>query len=159
MDITINTPASPPPCERAYSLSMVIRSFKGRRDVEVHLFRAQWDRKEESETDFSRLAEYNPATEGCVPDSRRVILESFTADERDLIVKYLKEQYSTRLTAIKSNPLAFPVPAGLAGFTEVQQGKDAGFIEFGKIPSYPLAFPLKGYFDLSQHPPLAEDED
>lgn len=153
MDITINAPASPPPCERAHSLTMVIRSFKGRRDVAVHLFRARWDQGEETDAAFAGLVE-----SGTGPDSRRIILESFTADERDLIVNYLKEQYSTRLTAIGSNPLSFPVPAGLAGFTEVQPGKDGGFIEFEKIPSYPLRFPLRGYFDLSLHPPIADED-
>ena len=158
MDITINTPASPLPCARAYSLSMVIRSFKGRRDVEVHLFRCRWDRREESETDFTGLVEHCTAPGSGGPESRKVVLESFTADERDLIVNYLKEQYSTRLTGIRSNPLSFPVPAGLAGFTEVLPGKDAGFIEFEKIPSYPLEFPLKGYFDLSRHLPLVDED-
>ena len=159
MDISINTPASPLPCERAYSLSMVIRSFKGRRDVEVHLFRSRWNRSEESEADYDGLIEQDASTpKATLPEGRKVILESFTAGERDLIVNYLKEQYSTRLTAISSNPLAFPVPAGLAGFTEVQPGKDAGFIEFEKIPSYPLDFPLKGYFDLSRHLPLVDED-
>ncbi|WP_319584599.1 hypothetical protein [uncultured Pseudodesulfovibrio sp.] len=159
MDISINTPVSPLPCERAYSLSMVIRSFKGRRDVEVHLFRSRWNRSEESESDFSGLVEAEEsAPKTVLPVGRKVILEAFTSGERDLIVNYLKEQYSTRLTAITSNPLAFPVPAGLAGFTEVQPGKDAGFIEFEKIPSYPLDFPLKGYFDLSRHLPLADED-
>ncbi|XXJ19478.1 hypothetical protein ACR42D_08015 [Desulfovibrio caledoniensis] len=159
MDISINTPSCPLPCERAYSLSMVIRSFKGRRDVEVHLFRSRWKRTEEAESDYTGLIEQDAsAPETVLPQGRKVILESFTAGERDLIVNYLKEQYSTRLTAITSNPLAFPVPAGLAGFTEVQPGKDAGFIEFEKIPSYPLDFPLRGYFDLSRHLPLADED-
>lgn len=156
MDITINTPTCPLPFERAYSLSMIIRSFRGRRDVEVHLFRARWPREEES-TDFTGLLEHDSASGSDSPESRAVVLESFTADERDLIVNYLKQQYSTRLTAIRSNPLAFPVPTGLAGFTEIQPGKDAGFVEFEKIPSYPLDFPLKGYFDLNRHLPLADE--
>ncbi|MGE4422681.1 MAG: hypothetical protein AB7D39_10320 [Pseudodesulfovibrio sp.] len=159
MDISINTPASHLPTERAYSLSMVIRSFKGRRDVEVHLFRSRWNRSEESESDYTGLIEHDAsAPKTILPEGRKVILESFTAGERDLIINYLKEQYSTRLTAINSNPLSFPVPAGLAGFTEIQPGKDAGFIEFEKIPSYPLKFPLKGYFDLSRHLPLADED-
>jgi len=138
---------------------MIIRSFKGRRDVEVHLFRCRWNRTEEAQSDYTGLVEQDTATPGTVlPEGRKVILESFTADERDLIVNYLKGQYSTRLTAIKANPLTFPVPACLAGFTEVQPGKDAGFIEFEKIPSYPLDFPLKGYFDLSRHLPLVDED-
>ncbi|MCJ2163674.1 MULTISPECIES: hypothetical protein [unclassified Pseudodesulfovibrio] len=159
MDITITTPQSPLPIERANSLSMVIKSFKGRRNVEVSLFRAAWDPVEEAESNFSGLIETQDNTPHTnVLGSGRIILESFTDSERDLIIDYLKEQYSTRLTAINSAPLTFPIPAGLAGFTQVQPGKDGGFIEFGKIPSYPLQIPLKGYYDLSQHLPIADDD-
>lgn len=158
MDITITPPATTLPAERAYSLSMVIKSFKGRRDVEVHLFRPEWDPEEPSCMDWDLLIG-TPMEDG--PDdpegSRRIILEAFTDGERGLIINYLKEQYSTRLTAINSAPLAYPVPAGLAGFTQVQAGKDIGFIDFAKIPSYSLNLPLRGYYDLSQHPPIVED--
>lgn len=158
MEITIKNPDATLPADRAFSLSMVIRSFKGRRNVEVHLFRAQWPQDEYEGMDWDRLigSPIDPATtdpEG----SKRTILESFTLEERDTILNYLKEQYSTRLTAIRSAPMTFPVPAGLAGFTQIQGGKDIGFIEFSKIPSYPLEMPLMGFYDLSQHPPLVED--
>ena len=158
MDITITAPQSPLPFARAHSLSMVIRSFKGRRDVEVYLFRSRWDASEASDPVLSTLVETGTPASGSGRDSRTIILESFTEGERDTIVEYLKEQYSTRLTAITSTVLPFPIPAGLPGFTEIQASKDGGFIEFEKIPSYPLKFPLKGYFDLSQHRPIADDE-
>lgn len=158
MDVTILPPDSLLPTDRAYTLSMVIRSFKGRREVEVHLFRPDWPESEANESHFDTLI--GPPMDPEHTDSegsRRIILEAFTADERDQIINYLEEQYSTRLTAIRSTPLTFPVPAGLAGMTQIGPGKDIGFIEFERIPSYSLKIPLKGLYDLSQHPPIVED--
>lgn len=105
MDINIITSDSPSPSDHAHSLSMVIKSFKGRRDVEVHLFRAQWDSADEDEQDWDALigAPVDPSRTDPV-GSKKIIMESFTTEERDDIVNYLKEQYSTRLTAIKSSP-------------------------------------------------------
>lgn len=154
MDITIETAQAPLPVDRAYTLSMVIKSFKGRRDVEVHLFRGQWD---DSDTTLNWSELIGPPMDATHTDptgSQIMILEAFTDAERNKIVNYLKEQYSTRLTGIRSTPLNFPVPAGLAGLSQVEPGKTMGFIEFEKIPSYPLDIPLKGYYDLSQHPPI-----
>ncbi|MFH1914122.1 MAG: hypothetical protein ABIK45_07600 [Pseudomonadota bacterium] len=155
MDIDIISPQSPPPVAHAHTLSMVVKSFKGRRNVEVHLFRDRWSEADEAALPWSELID------GPVPGpgeaARRVVMETFTDAERDRIVDYLKAQYSTRLTAIRSTPLGFPVPAGLCGLSEAQPGKSVGFIEFGKIPSYRLDIPLKGLFDLSLHPPIVQE--
>lgn len=156
MDITITAPTTKPPTRYANSLSMTIKSFKGRRDVEVHLFRGNWDEAAEAREDWQAIIENSDAAPQ--DSSKSVILESFTDDERDHIVDYLKRQYSTRLSAIRSTPLSFPVPAGLCGLSHCQADKNIGFIEFDKIPSYPLDIPLKGLYDLSQHPPIVEDE-
>lgn len=158
MDINIIEPSSSLPSDHAHSLTMTIKSFKGRRDVEVHLFRAAWEASEEKKQDWDTLigSPADPAgtdTSG----SKRIIMESFTTEERDRIVNYLKEQYSTRLTAINSTPLTFPVPAGLAGLSQLEAGKSIGFIEFPKIPSYALDIPMKGLYDLSQHLPIIEE--
>lgn len=158
MDINIIEPNSPLPSDHAHSLSMTIRSFKGRRDVEVHLFRADWTASDEKKQNWDTLVE--SSKDPSMTDtsgSKRIIMESFTTNERDRVVNYLKEQYSTRLTAINSTPLTFPVPAGLAGLSQLEAGKSIGFIEFRKIPSYPLDIPMKGLYDLSQHPPIIEE--
>lgn len=158
MEISITTPDTTLPTDRAFAISMVIKSFKGRRDVAVHLFRSQWNPEEYDSMDWNQLLD--TSMEGPTNDpegSRRVILEAFTDAERDTIVDYLKTQYSTRLTDISSVPISFPVPIGLTGFTQVQPGKSIGFIEFSKIPSYSLGMPLMGFYDLSQHPPIADE--
>lgn len=155
MDIKIMEPETQPSAPYCHSVSMTIRSFKGRRDVEVHLFRSTWD------TDAETSLDWNAIIDGGTPDdpSKTVVMESFTTEERDRIVNYLKEQYSTRLTTIKSIPLTFPIPAGLPGLSQMTSGKTLGIIEFERIPSYTLGLPIKGLYDLSQHPPLVEDEE
>ncbi len=154
MDISITKATSTLPTPYRNSLSMVIRSFKGRRDVEVHLFRGTWDEADEKGQDWDLLLS-SPSTDD--DPSRKVVMEAFTDGERDQIVNYLKEQYSTRLTAIQARPLSFPVPSGMPGLSQVQPGKNIGIIEFAKIPSYSLSIPLMGLYDLSQHPPLVEE--
>jgi len=158
MDINIIDPNSPPPTIFAHSISMTIKSFKGRRDVDIHLFRANLEDIDEDSQDWNTLI--GPPVEPNRTDpsgSKKIVMESFTVDERDSIVNYLKRQYSTRLTAIDSAPLNFPVPAGLTGLSQIEAGKNIGFIEFEKIPNYTLDIPLKGLYDLSLHPPIVEE--
>lgn len=155
MDINITTSDTSSPTRKVNSISITIKSFKGRKDVEVHLFRSNWSPADEASEDWSAiLAETDDSNQ---EPGRGMVMEAFSDDERDFIVDYLKRQYSTRLSAIRSTPLTFPVPAGLSGLSACQPDKNIGFIEFDKIPSYSLNIPLKGLYDLSQHPPIVED--
>lgn len=153
MDITIIEPTQTTPTPYIHSVSMVIRSFKGRRNVEVHLFRGAWDPDHESSEDWDSILASSDKND----PSRRMVMETFTTQERDRIVNYLKEQYSTRLTAIRSTPLTFPVPAGLPCLSSLEPGKDSGFIDFTRIPSYTLDIPMRGLYDLSRHKPLVDE--
>lgn len=159
MEITVIEPPAQPPVDRAFALSMVIKSFKGRRDVEVHLFRPDWDPVEEAAYDWDALLgaplEGGPASS---EQTRKVLLEAFTAEERDRIIDYLKDQYATRLASIAAVPLDLPVPVGLPPLCSLSEGKDIGFIRFEKIPSYSLDIPMRGFYDLSRHRPLVEED-
>ena len=158
MQITVIEPPAPLPVDRAHALSMVIKSFKGRRDVDVHLFRYRWDPAEEAAYDWDALLgdplEGGPASS---EQTRQVLLEAFTTDERDRLIAYLKDQYATRLASIASQPLDLPIPVGLPPLCSLSEGKDIGFIRFEKIPSYGLDIPLRGFYDLSRHRPLVEE--
>jgi hypothetical protein len=158
MELNIIEYDFPPQLERAFSLSMVIKSFKGRKDVEVHLFRPAWDKEEEEEMKWDSLlgSPMDPSLPATEEGSRKVLMESFTAGERDRIVEFLKRQYGERLAAISSYPLSFPVPRGLVALSDVPEGKSIGIIRFEKLPSYDLDIPLHGLFDLSQHEPIIE---
>jgi hypothetical protein len=159
VDICIIPADSALPFYRAYALSMTIKSFKGRRDVEVHLFRHSWDPEEETDADWdSLLAAPNMANAPEAAGSRHVILESLTEEERDSVVEYLKEHYASRLTAITSAPLPFPVPVGLPALSDMSEGKTIGFIHFERIPHFKLGIALRGFYDLGQHPPIVETD-
>ncbi len=161
MKITISPAQTSLPVERAHVLSMTIRTFKGRRDVDVHLFRACWPEAEEASFDWDYLLAPDTNVDtaaGGAPECKNIVLEAFTEEERDTIINYLKAQYSTRITSISSSVLSFPVPAGLMPLSCVEEGKNIGVIAFEKIPSYSLDIPLKGLYDLSQHPPIVIEE-
>ncbi len=160
MKINIHSPDSPLPGDRGYIITITIKSFKGRREVEVHLFRSQWDKEEMDIYDWDVLIGARlPGSPGDKYSSRRVILESFTKDERDRVVTFLKKQYATRLSSIEARTMDFPVPLGLPALSDMKAGKDIGFILFEKIPSYSLDIPLRGLFDLSRHEPMVRPQD
>ncbi len=159
MDVTIIPPEGVLQEERAFSLSMTVRTFKGRRDVDIHLFRHSWDQAEEQAYDWDTLI--GPPLDVDTPvspvetaGSRLVLLESFTRKERDMIVDFLTQQYQDRLTAIRSRPLTFPIPSGLTGLSQVRAGENIGLVDFSRIHSYTLPIPLRGLYDLNQHKPI-----
>ena len=159
MEIQIIQGGKDLPIDRAHALSMTIKSFKGRRDVEVHLFRHTWDPEEEEAIDWDKLlADPGMSEAEEAVGSRRVVLEALTAEERDRVVDYLKEHYASRLAAITSMPIPFPVPVGLAALSDISEGKTIGFIHFERIPHFDLGLALRGFYDLGQHPPIVETE-
>ncbi|WP_147821610.1 hypothetical protein [Salidesulfovibrio onnuriiensis] len=159
MNITIPPLEKPLPVDRAHVLSMTIKTFKGRRNVEVHLFRSHWPSGEETHFDWKSLLAPDAMRPGSdAPECKNIVLEAFTEVERDTIINYLKGQYSTRITSINAATLSFPIPAGLPPLSSVAEGKNIGFIVFEKIPSYSLEIPLKGLYDLSQHRPIVAEE-
>lgn len=149
------------PVERAWTVSMVIKSFKGRKDVTVHLFRPVWDPSEERNYDWETLVgdPVDPDLPVSITSCHRILLESFTPEERDALVDYLKTRYKDKLSEIHACALNFPIPLGLTALSELAEGKDIGFIYFDKIPNYTLPFPVRGFFDLSQHKPIIEGLD
>jgi hypothetical protein len=158
MEMTVQSPESPLPVDRAYVVSVVIKSFKGRRDVEVHLFRTAWDEKELEMIDWDLVLD--PAAAGAAPEdlerSRRFLMEAFTPAERDLLLEYLKSRYEDRLERLTAMPLEFPLPAGIIPLGEVPLGADVGIIRFERIPHYALPFPVHGLFDLGRHKPMVD---
>jgi hypothetical protein len=156
MEVNISEPHTPPPIDRAYVISMTIISFKGRRDVQVHLFRPAWDPEEEKGMPWDKLLG-EPVSEEADADpvqSRKVIMEAFTREERDEIVDYLKSRYSSRLKSIDSAPFEFPLPTGLPPLSGLSAGEHFGIMKLEIVPNYPLPYPVHGFFDLSAHQPI-----
>lgn len=148
-----------PPVDRGYAVSMVIRKFKGHADVEVHLFRPSWD-----EEDYGRYP-WEELIGGAVSEDRAenpenskdVILETFTADESQRLIDYLRHRYADRLACIRCTVLDFPVPLDLTPLSRIQVTGTVGRMDLDRIPNYSLDFPVKGIYDLSRHERI-EDE-
>ncbi|GFK94495.1 hypothetical protein NNJEOMEG_02341 [Fundidesulfovibrio magnetotacticus] len=149
------------PVDRAWSMSIVIKSFKGRKDVEVHLFRPEWDCLEEDSFDWNDILgdPMHPDMDADMGSGRKLVMESFTPDERDMVAAYFEERYAGKLAAIRACPIDFPVPLGIPALCDLEEGKDMGFVLFDRIPNYALPFPVRGFFDLSQHAPIVEVEE
>jgi hypothetical protein len=162
MEVNIICPEQELPVQRAYVVSMIIKSFKGRRNVEVHLYRATWDRAEMEQYDWQALlGEPLPQQmnqDDVIPpeNSKKVLLEAFTAEERDQLVAYLQHRYGEKLDSISSCSLGFPIPKGLVALSDVPEGKSVGRLRLETVPQFTLAFPVHGLYDISQHEPLMQ---
>lgn len=159
MQINIIPPEQKLPLDRAFVVNMVIRSFKGRRDVEVHLYRPAWDQSEEKKHDWDLILAQSPGhTQKEMQNSRHVVMEAFTMEERDVLVEYLKDRYTRKIRLINSAPLSFPVPQGLVPLSMMPENENYGRIRFERVPNYPLIFCVHGFYDLSVHAPILAEE-
>jgi hypothetical protein len=161
MKLNIITSQDELPVKKGYTISLIIKKFKGHKDVEVHLFLPEWDENEAKSYDWLQLlGDPIDRNEPVNPlSSRKVLLESFTIEQRDMIIDYMKERYVTRLSAINSHPLDFPIPMGLIPLCEIPEDDDIGCIRFEEIPNYTLPFPVHGLYILSQHESIEEEMD
>ncbi|HMB32151.1 MAG TPA: hypothetical protein VKN82_10030 [Desulfohalobiaceae bacterium] len=160
MDITITDTDQTPPVDRGYALSIVITTFRGHEDVEVHLFRPNWQEEELAVYDWQQILG-DPIRKDREIDptgSRKVLVETFNSSEKDIILEYLENRYASRLKSIKVSVIPFPIPMGLVPLSEIPQQKNIGLIRFDEIPNYPLNFPFHGIYDLSRHNQSASSE-
>lgn len=142
-------------------ISLTIRSFKGRRNVELFLFKADY-----SDTLLDKLRLFplvgepiDPNNPGDPDDALRSILESFTEKERDDVLQYLSQRYAENITSAFACPLETPVPQGIRSLASIPEGKNLGFVYFERAPNYPLPFRLRGFYDLEQHEPLVAERE
>ncbi|NJB66610.1 hypothetical protein GGQ74_000250 [Desulfobaculum xiamenense] len=161
MQIHSQTSQQPLPTDRAYVMSMTIKTFKGRRDVVVHLFRTGYDAATEDHAYPWQHLLGQPLDMHHTDDkgSRKVLLEAFTKEERDQILDYLAKRYEDRVSEIAARPMDFPIPLGLVPLSDIPEGQTIGFIRFDRTPNYSLPFAFHGLYDLSQHEPVVEEQD
>lgn len=159
MEINIISPEQKLPLDRAFVVNMIIRSFKGRRDVEVHLYRPTWDQSEEQKYNWDLILAQSPGQmQKEMQNSRHVVMESFTMEERDVLVNYLGDRYSRKIRLINSASLSFPVPQGLLPLSIMPENENYGRIRFELVPNYTLPFQVHGFYDLSVHAPILAEE-
>ncbi len=143
--------------ERVYLIQATLKSFKGRKDVIVYLFRTDTPQEELQELrDMDLVAKAESDTpQGATPeDALLSILEAFTADEGNLVLDYLKERYEEQITEVVVSPVEIPVPLGMVPFSAIPEGKTMGFIRFDAVADYNLPFVIHGFYDLDAHDAL-----
>lgn len=151
-----------PPVERVYIASAILANFKGRKNVEVQLFRSNYQDSELEDLRGKNLVSGEGSDipqeilTGATEDAAlRCLLEAFTKSECNQLETYLKERYPDQIVQLDIAPLPLPLPLGLGPLAELPQGEQSGFINFDQAPGYALPFRVKGWYDLEQH---AHDE-
>jgi len=147
--------------DRIYIITLTLHTFKGRRNVEAHLFRLCSD-PAELETLRNKGLVGKPCAEtdagelphGTEDDALQTVLEAFTAEEGNLLLDYLKERYADQILRVTVCPLELPVPLGVVPLSAIPEGKSMGFIRFDAVRDYPLPFAARAFYDLDAHEPL-----
>ncbi len=143
--------------DRVYLIQATLKSFKGRRDVIVYLFRADPNKEELQElTNMDLVAKATKDTpEGATADDALLsVLEAFTADEGNEVLEYLKERYEEQISEVVVSPVEIPIPLGMVPFSAIPEGKTMGFIRFDAVTDYSLPFKVHGFYDLDAHDAL-----
>lgn len=155
--------AAPPfvQLDRVYLIQATIKSFKGRRDVVVHLFRHDTDENElETLRGMDLIGKPDRETpEGATEESAlRSVLEAFTAEEGNALLAYLEKRYVNHVSKVLVCPMDIPVPLGMVPFSSIPEGKTMGFVRFDRVDDYSLPFGVHGFYDLEAHEPLMQEE-
>ena len=152
MRVDDQTIGKTPDFDRGYVLSMVVANFRGRQNVEIHLFRPEWNAAEESAYTWDKLlGEPLHKDQPIDPEgSRKVFLETLSRKEKDVLLTYLQDRYADRLVSVQASLLPLPIPIGLTPLSAVAEDERFGCIHLNKVPNYPLDFPIHGLYQREQ---------
>ena len=149
------------PLDRFYIVAITLNTFKGRRHVDVQVFRPNaGDDELEPLRGLGLVAPADPSVppevlQGATEEAAlRCILEAFTAEESRALADYLEQRYAEHIEKITVCPMDIPVPMGVAPLAGITEGTSTGFIRFDTVRGYPLSFPAHGFYDLEAHAPL-----
>ncbi len=141
--------------DRGYAVSMIINSFKGHSNVEVHLFRPFWPPEEEEIYNWEEIlgGAVSPDRPLDREKAKRVFMETFNSRESEHLMDYLWQRYGSRLASVDCAELELPVPLDLVPLCDIGETEYVGILSLDRISSYPLDFPVRGVYDLSRHDP------
>ncbi len=148
-----NSQENPFPVDLGHAISIVIEHYKGYDDVEVHLFKPQWDKELEEALDWDEILG-SPIRDESLADpvrSRKILLETFSSQENETVLNYLKSYYESRLNSLHTRIIGYPIPKDLIPLSYIPESENIGIIRFEDNPNYPLDFPVHGVYDLSKH--------
>ncbi len=146
--------------DRVYLIQATLKSFKGRRDVAVYLFRTDTSEDELNQLrdlDLVDKAKSDTPEDASPEAALRSVLEAFTAEEGNIVLEYLKERYEEQISEVVVSPIEIPVPLGMVPFSAIPEGKSMGFIRFDAVADYHLPFVVHGFYDLEEHHTLTAD--
>lgn len=140
---------------RAFVASGVLTNFRGHQNVEIHIFRYGYPEKELEE--LASLDLVGKPAPGMPPElvanatkeaAIKCVLEAFTWEESELLVRYLQERYKDQIERLYIMPLELPAPLGVGPLADIPVGEKSGFINFDKAPGYSLPFSIRAYYEL-----------
>lgn len=143
-------------CDRIYVMAATLKAFKGRRHVEVHIFRHGATQAELDALRHKGLV--GPADPSMPPQllagateerALACLLEAFTAGESEALAAWLETRYADQMERLTICPLELPVPLGVGPLGEIPEGGSTGFIRFDQARGYALPFAARGFYDLS----------
>lgn len=141
--------------DRIYIAAATLKNFKGLGNVEIQLLRCG-----ASQAEMEALRDRNlvsaPASDlpaeiraGTTRDmALACLLEAFTKEEIEELVKYLDERYGEHISELVVCPLELPLPFGVGPLGQMPESESSGFINFDLAPDYPLGFKFKGFYEL-----------
>lgn len=164
MEITFVPAPSDAPLDRMYIIAATLNTFKGRKHVDVQIFRAETDDAElERLQKLDIVSAPDPSVppqvlQGATRDAAlRYVLEAFTEEESRSLAAYLENRYAGHIEKLLVCPLDLPVPLGVGPLAGIGKGKTTGIIRFEAVPDYPLPFAVHGFYDLAAHDPLSAE--
>lgn len=141
--------------DRIYIAALALKNFRGRKNVEVQLFRHGATEAELCALRGKGLVGAPPAgmpeaiIQGASEDAALYcLLEAFTLPEAEQLADYIAGRYGEQAASLTICPLGLPVPLGVGPLGALPESANSGFLNFHLAPGYALLFQLRGYFDL-----------
>lgn len=141
---------------RRYIAVATLNNFRGKKNVEAHIFRTgATDEEMESIRGRELVSPPDPSVpaevlKGATEDmALACLLEAFTREEALKLASYLENRYKTQISRLEICPMTLPAPFGIGPLSMIPEGETSGFINFDKASDFNLGFSFKAYYELS----------
>lgn len=139
-----------------FEVISTVFQFHGCKDVQLNwLFCSRRDKPAASYAEV--ITDYDPSDEMSV-DTQLCIDELFTADEAQMLLRYLNEHHRDGSTH-RQRPAKLPIPMNTIGLSAIPAGGCQDFYMLHKEDDYDLPFEVWGYYDLRGYEPIPGQEE
>lgn len=140
--------------ERIYIAAATLKELRGRKNVEVQLFRPGATAEEMAALRDQGLVGDPPPempkellAGATMENALACLLEAFTAAETEQLAAYLQERYADQVERLVICPMTLPVPLGVGPLAQIPESDSSGFLNFDLAPDYPLPFRFRGFYE------------